>query len=83
MISEVYGIHKGCIYEGGGCLLDVYTTIEGARRRALIEVGIANDQAKSANKNGHSFKLFKEVSKNRWVDENDEIHVLTFKLNHL
>ena len=79
-MKNVYGIHKGCIYEGGECYLDVYNTLEGARRRALIEVGIKNDEKKKSNKRGFDFKLFTEIHPNIWLSEHDEIRVVAFTL---
>lgn len=82
---KVYGIHEGCIYEGGGSHNVMFATKALARRYAEKIVAKRQKELlgmrKHCEKDGYVPDFYKEdwkeVSPDRWRGIHDEIYITT------
>lgn len=92
MEEIVYGIHQGCIYEGGGTGKVLYKDLDKAIAEAIkiFEAKIASDEEfKKLEEEDEDFYVmsnhyeqFKwrecDVTKNRWHNTVDEIEIVEY-----
>ena len=89
MKETVYGIHQGCIYEGGGTGKVLYKDVDKAIAEAIkiFEAKIAYDEEfrKLDEEDGISsvhYEQYKwrecDVTKNRWHNTVDEIEIVEY-----
>jgi hypothetical protein len=89
-MTKLYGIYRGCIYEGGGCMDILFTSVSKAREYAISLVEkkqTEQDELEeytlrtSPEDEGYIFNIeWSEKSENYWTNDSDCIAVQEFKL---
>jgi hypothetical protein len=78
---KVYGIHTGCMFEGGSTQLDLYEDYENARQVALLNVAKCQEEDEELYKGEDSpCKTWKEVRKDRWNNGLDCVELVEYNL---
>jgi hypothetical protein len=83
---KLYGIYQGCVYEGGGCENELYTTLEYARQKCLHMVASRQAELDKRRKNKEFADYISdhpdwtEKHENYWSDSYDCIAVKEFEL---
>jgi len=61
-ITNFYGIHTGCVHEGGGCNNEIYATKEQARTVCLLLVAEKQDalEQRRSEETDEEWKFYRE-----------------------
>lgn len=77
----IYGLHSGCIFEGGGCI-GLYKTRAGALAALMVKVNeeIA-DGLRAYEYDREDMPVWKEIEEGHWNNGIDEVHLIEYELH--